>query len=48
MNQETGEYEMLEQDANIDGENFTFKKFIKYQVLHQGIDVVVDVESMLE
>jgi len=35
-----------DQDVNIDGEDFIFKKFIKAECLHHEIEIVVDMETL--
>lgn len=35
-------------DINIDGEDLTFKDFVKYEVLKGELDVIVDFQQILE
>ena len=36
------------QDINIDGEDLVFKKFVKYECLHQEIEFIVDFKYVFE
>ena len=36
------------QDINIDGEDLVFKNFVKYECIHQAIDVICDFEYIIK
>lgn len=39
---------VVPKDINIDGEDFVFENFVKYSVLHNEIDIIVDLDWIFE
>ena len=46
--QKTADGQMIEQDINIDGEDLTFKKFAKYEVLKEQLEIIVDFKYLFD
>jgi len=44
----TNKSEGVVQDINIDGEDLLFKNFVKYECIHNAIEVVCDFEYMVK
>ena len=47
FNKETGKEEKMPQDVNIDGEDLLFTNYIKYECLHEELEIIVDFERMV-